>query len=150
MSTPSISNIYDHLSNDGFRPSIDDDGDLRFKVEGRVYFVRFDEEDPTFVRLCAINVATSLELSFQQALEYANQVSAEIKVAKAFCIERDGKPIIWVTAECRYASSVEFVAQLDKLISGIRVAVDQFYEIHKERKQAQGDDADSKSIIALH
>lgn len=150
MSTPNISNLYDHLSNEGFRPSIDDDGDLRFKVEGRVYFIRLDEEDSTFVRLCAINVATSLELNFQQALEYANQVCAEIKVAKAFCIERDGKPIIWVTAECRYSSSAEFVAQLDKLISGIRVAVDHFYEIHKERKQSQADESDSKPVIALH
>jgi len=45
--------IYSFLKNEGFQPSIDDDGDIKFKRQGDVYFVCVSDKDssPYYVRL---------------------------------------------------------------------------------------------------
>ena len=39
------------LLEEGYAPSIDDDGDVRFKFEGGDYFVLIDREDEDYFRL---------------------------------------------------------------------------------------------------
>jgi len=41
----------DYLKKEGFVPTIDQEGDIQFKVEGRIYFVVFDEDDEEFFRI---------------------------------------------------------------------------------------------------
>lgn len=124
----SAHDMVESLAQEGFRPDLDDDGDIKFKWEGRVYYLRFDDNDPTFIRLCAINIAPQLEV-FEQAYRYCNAVNTDIKVAKAFCVDRQGKPIVWVTAECRYQHTTEFAIHLLDLLSGVRAGVNHFREV---------------------
>lgn len=123
----SISSIYEALIQDGFRPDVDEDNDIKFKWEGRWYYIRFEDDDSAFLRLCAINIAPSLE-DVDLAFKFCNMVNSDVKVAKAFVIERQGKPVVWVNAECRYASTTEFMGQLIDLLGGIRAGVNLFRE----------------------
>lgn len=123
----SISGIHEALVQEGFRPDVDDDGDIKFKWEGRWYYIRFQDDDLTFLRVCAINIAPTLE-DTNVAMKCCNEVNADVKVAKAFVIERQGKPVVWVNAECRYAKTAEFMGQLIDLLGGIRAGVNHFRE----------------------
>lgn len=122
-----LQTIQELLQRDGFRSEIDEDGDLSFKWEGRRYFIRIDDDDPSFVRLCAVNIAPSLQ-DEALAIKLSNQVNLELKVAKAFCVESKGRVIVWVTAECRYATAGQFVSQLERLLGGVRAGVNHFRE----------------------
>jgi hypothetical protein len=75
--------LLEYLKREGFRPEIDDDGDICFKLEGGVYFLIFDPSDALYLRLLYPNfwsIDSKEELA--RALHHANGVSRDIKVAK--------------------------------------------------------------------
>lgn len=123
----STSGLYDALTWEGFRPEIDQDGDVKFKWEGRLYFLRLDEDDQSFIRVCAINIAPALN-HIELAHRCCNEVNANIKIAKAFTIDKGGRPVVWVNAECRYKSTEAFRQQLLNLLGGVRAGVNYFHE----------------------
>ena len=44
------------LKSEGYRPKIDNDGDVRFKKEGSTYYFSIDEDDSDFLRLVLTNI----------------------------------------------------------------------------------------------
>ena len=75
------------LDKEGFRPELDSDGDVRFKMEGLTYFVEVDARDDAYFRVCLPNIWT-IENDQERArvliaCDYAN---AKSKVAKVFTV----------------------------------------------------------------
>lgn len=47
---------YDWLANEGYKPSIDEDNDVAFKVQGEYFYIDNDTNDPTLLRFLVPNV----------------------------------------------------------------------------------------------
>jgi hypothetical protein len=76
---------FEYVAAEGYRPEIDKDGDIKFKKEGRTYFVFAAENDPSFVRIVfPLFWAIENDSERAKALVAADKATAETKVAKVF------------------------------------------------------------------
>lgn len=89
-----LSEIYSELlREEGYRPRIDEDGDVIFKREGVTYYISIQEDDREYFRLVYPNFYRIKDDDNRlQILEICNQLSVENKVVKV--TERRG----WVSA----------------------------------------------------
>ena len=114
------------LDQEGFRPTIDEDGDLMFKVEGKTYFVFVDGTDTQFFRLVFPSF-WSIENEEERAKAYvaAHDATAQTKVAKVFVVKND----TWASLElfCDPPETVRTV--LTRGLSAVQSAVDTFARI---------------------
>lgn len=117
-----ISMIVDHLSREGYRPEIDEDGDVRFKVEGRTCFVIFDD-DPTFFRLAFANF-WPIENERERALvmEACSHASMTTKVVKVFTVNDN----VWASVELFVAPPNAVLHVLQRSIAALQVGVHHF------------------------
>lgn len=76
------------LANEGYRPVLDGDGDVVFKVEGYMYYISV-EEDEAFFRLIFPNFwPLETEAERTRAERAALRVTARMKVVKVLTTER--------------------------------------------------------------
>ena len=127
-----ISDIFFLMSRAGFRPNIDKDGDLCFEWEGRIYYILIQTDDPTFIRVATINVATALG-SFEVAQKYCRMINDDCKVVKAICKINDNLPFVWIATETRHRNSNEFFYHLMDYLKEIRACVNYYHEIVEKR-----------------
>jgi hypothetical protein len=81
----------EYLKTEGYIPTLDQDGDILFKIAGSFYFLMIDENDPEFFQLYkGINLEST---PMQDALEAANYTNRRSKVAKMY-ITTDGTAAI--------------------------------------------------------
>lgn len=87
---------FDFLVSEGYRPERDEDGDLRFRHEGRTLFLFRYEKDPEYFRV-ALPGAWECESPEEEAraLQAVNAVNRDLKVAKAVLV--DG--VVWISVE---------------------------------------------------
>ncbi|GLW64028.1 hypothetical protein Arub01_22720 [Actinomadura rubrobrunea] len=114
------------LQKEGFRPEVDDDGDIVFKFEGGWYYI-FPGEDDMYFHLIYPNFwPIESEEERARALLAANEATRETKVAKVF-LAGNGENV-WATAElfCGDPSAVEPV--LNRCLRAIGAAVHMFRE----------------------
>lgn len=84
------------LLEEGYRPEVDQDGDVVFKREGRTYFIAVNEEDPGFFQLVLPNIwPIESEAERLQVLVAADYSNATSKASKVFIMEDD----VWVDVE---------------------------------------------------
>jgi hypothetical protein len=75
----------EYLSQEGYRPVIDDDGDVAFKLEGGTYYLMVDESDPLYFRLLYPNFwAVESEEERLKADRVMGALNAELKVVKLY------------------------------------------------------------------
>lgn len=114
------------LEQEGYRPTIDKDGDLMFKIEGKTYFVFAEEDDAEFFRLVFPNF-WAIENEDERARAYvaAHDATAQTKVAKVFVVNDD----TWACLElfCDPPETVKTV--LTRGIAAVQAAVDTFAQI---------------------
>ncbi len=75
----------DFLKTQGYRPDVDGNGNVVFKVEGKVYIIDIDKRDGSFLRVLLPNfyeIETELEMS--KALRVSNKINQSVKVGKIF------------------------------------------------------------------
>ncbi|MFH2123992.1 MAG: hypothetical protein ABIJ50_10985 [Pseudomonadota bacterium] len=88
--------IQEFLEEEGFRPKIDDDGDIMFKYEGKTYIIQFDEDDALFIRLMLPNFwELDSDSEKAQATKISLEITRQVKVAKVFSVEDR----MWSSAE---------------------------------------------------
>jgi hypothetical protein len=109
----------DYLGEEGYRPEVDGDGDIQFKVEGLTYFIDVDENDTEYF---AIMLANIYEVESAQAritaLEACNAVSSTAKVVKGQIIN----DYIWLTAEVFVADPRDFQGIFSRTMAALKVA----------------------------
>lgn len=86
----------DFLVAEGFRPEVDEDGDIRFRHEGRTLFLFRDARDPQYFRV-ALPGAWECDSPEEEtrALAAVNAVNRDLKVVK--CVLVDGA--VWISIE---------------------------------------------------
>jgi hypothetical protein len=82
----SVQNRYmEYLRTEGYVPSIDEDGDVRFRYEGGTYYIIILEDDAEFIRVLYPNfweIESDEELG--RAYKAASYVNRTTKIAKVF------------------------------------------------------------------
>jgi len=131
-----INKIQGVLTEEGFRPDIDEDGDLIFKYEGNVFFIELDEDDDSFVKLVLPNFwEIESEAEREAACKAALDATAQIKVAKVFPIENQ----MFSSAELFLPSEESLVPVLSRLLEVVNGAAGLFAETMRDEYM---DDAD--------
>ena len=88
MSKQTLAALYqDYLSEEGYRPKMDEDGAIGFKHEGNTHFIDIDEGDETFFRLSCYLWPVETEEEREKALRAANEATLTTKVAKAYLLD---------------------------------------------------------------
>lgn len=111
--------VKDWLASEGYKYTIDNDGDLQFKYQGLPMWVMVDQNDPLFLRVIMPNVY-QLENNRAKVLEILNGLNANIKAVKGFLVDEN----VWLSIEMYIDSSPEvedFIERcLDILLAGFR------------------------------
>ncbi|MBB6097103.1 hypothetical protein HNR42_000517 [Deinobacterium chartae] len=80
----------EYLTEEGFRPTLDEAGDVRFRCEGGTYYIILEESDPTCFRLLFPGFwEIESEEERVQALQAASEVCADLKAVKVYLARGD-------------------------------------------------------------
>lgn len=121
----------DYLTKEGFRPEIDQDGDVTFRYEGGFYYIDIDEEDPSYFRLVFPSfwkIESSEELG--QALIAANHATMMIKVAKIYLNSQGDN--VTASIEVFLAKPEDFESIFKRSLGALSAGVSFFVEKMKE------------------
>lgn len=124
-----VSVFSDFLKQEGYFPSIDDDGDIKLKIEGKTYYVVFEEEDELYVKIIRPGF-WSIDDSEERmrAERAARTATAKTKVAKVILV----KDNTWASASV-FSSSMENAKSIfSRLVSALQRAVQTFVEEMEE------------------
>jgi hypothetical protein len=114
-----------YLSGEGYSPSIDSDGDVAFKKDGRPFWIEVNEDDLGYFRIGYLaNYALDYEYEerrFPVAIDYANR---RTKVAKVFSMEDGGRFVI--SAEIYITKPEDFKLVIGRMMSAINTARENF------------------------
>jgi hypothetical protein len=120
-----ISVIMEHVRSEGYVPTIDNDGDILFKAEGRSYFVILDENDEQFYRLVFPNFwSIDDDVERERVIRAASVATAKTKVAKVFPVKDD----TWASIELFLSSPEQFNSVFARSLSALQSAVRTFRE----------------------
>jgi hypothetical protein len=78
--------ITEWLSNEGYKHTVDEDGDVIFKYQGANLVCPAESNDPLFFRILMPGIY-EIEGNREKCLEAMNTVCRERKVVKAFSVE---------------------------------------------------------------
>jgi hypothetical protein len=121
----------DFLEQEGYHPTIDSDGDVMFKSEGRTYYIDIDEKDPSYFRIMYPNfwsIENTAELT--RALLAANYASMISKVAKVY-VRSDGKDVS-AGIELFFERPEQFKPIFNRAMSALRNGVNNYAEKMKQ------------------
>ncbi|MFM7058132.1 MAG: hypothetical protein ACKO2P_14530 [Planctomycetota bacterium] len=120
-----ISVILEHIRSEGYVPTIDNDGDILFKCEGRSYFVILDENDEQFYRLTFPNFwSIEDEAERERVVQASSVATAKTKVAKIFPVKDD----TWASIELFLSNAEQFNSVFARSLSALQAAVRTFRE----------------------
>lgn len=127
-----LANLYkSFLEEEGYRPHIDEDGDVVFKEEGRTYYIDVDDSDEEFFRIVFPNfweIESTEELA--RVIYAANYATMKTKVAKVY-VRSDGQDTI-ASAELFFADREQFKPVFHRAMAAIRAAVQTFVDKVRE------------------
>lgn len=117
LSAKDLQKLYsDYLSGEGYKPEVDEDGDVRFKREGKTYFINVDPEDTECFRLVLANIwPIESEEERAQVMVAMDHCNAQAKVAKAYMV-RDN---VWVAIETFIAKPDDFKTIFKRSLSAL-------------------------------
>ena len=119
----------EYLSAEGYRPSIDGDGDVKFKREGRTYFIIVSEKDPEFFRLVLANIwEIEGDVERSRVLQAADHSNAVSKVSKVYIV----KDNVWVCVELFVAAPEDFRGVFQRSMSAMETGVSNYVERMRE------------------
>jgi hypothetical protein len=121
----------DILAAEGYRPQMDEDGDVIFKSEGLTFVIITEEEDEEYVSLVLPNFwSIESEEELARVLKAANEVNRSIKVVKIF-VRKDGKNT-WAAVEMFVKSPESFNLVFERALRALKGAVARFAELMRE------------------
>jgi hypothetical protein len=122
-----LEGIYEYLSSEGYRPSLDDDYTLTFKSEDKHYVLDRYQDDEQFIRLLAPNIwKIDSGKELVEAMFQANKASADTKSAKVFVLENQES--VWASLEMFIADDQAFNAVFFRCLNALNSAVNRFHE----------------------
>lgn len=107
-----IERIREYLSEEGYRPKVDEDGDIQFKAQGLTLWCTGDKDDPQYFRIIMPNIYT-VEGNRTKVLEAINTVCRDRKVVKAFLVENS----LWIAVELFASEDSNVGEYFDRLVN---------------------------------
>ena len=117
--------VVDFLREEGFCPQVDEDGDVLFKCEGRLYLYYGNEEDNDFFQLAMPGVFDVTEDNREMVLEACNDVTRRVKAAKCMVIDQQAE--VWLMCEMFLDHTPNIEDILPRAIVILRAAQQEFY-----------------------
>ncbi len=112
-----------YLTEEGYAPKIDDDGDVTFKYEGRYYFIAVDQNDEEFFQLVFPNFwPIESDAERDKVAKVALQATAKTKVAKVFPVHDN----TWALIEMFCSPPEVFKAVFRRSLSALQASVEHF------------------------
>ncbi len=128
------SKYLDFLSQEGFRPSVDEDGDVTFRYEGGFYGILIDPKDVKYVRLVFPNFwSIDSKDEGDRASRACVYATGKTKVAKVYTV-RDN---VWAAIELFCPSTEAFQAVFPRCMGALRASVSNFREYMTLGDEAQ-------------
>jgi hypothetical protein len=126
MTKPEKTTLYmEFLTQEGYRPTAEPEGDVLFKAEGHTYVLPIDDKDENFFQLVFYNFwAIESEEELWRAVSAANFATRETKVAKVF-VRNDGRNVI-ATVEMFLFSPDNFPQLFGRALGALKYAVEKF------------------------
>jgi len=121
----------EQLAEEGYRPHIDEDGDIVFRSQGKTYVVSVDPADAQFFRLGAYCLYTlSGEAAANKAHRIGHELAMRFKGTKALIVEDQ---VVHVVLESVLVEPEHFATVLERLLAIAREAVPWLLaELHRE------------------
>jgi hypothetical protein len=111
------------LAEEGFRPKLDEDGDITFRCEGKTFLIFRSHGDEQLFRLGALWIwPIESEEERQRALVAAAETTAQLKVVKVFPMNDD----IWATVELLFEEPGQVRAVFPRALALCQAGVEQF------------------------
>jgi hypothetical protein len=127
----------DFLLREGYAPTVDRDGDVSFKYEGRTYYILAQDDDEMFFRLIYPNFwsieSESERAKVKAAALYAN---AQTKVVKVFPVEDN----TWATIEMFFCPPEAFKAVFHRALRALSAGIEAFRSKMNEDDDDEDDD----------
>ena len=116
----------DYLKEEGYRPAVDDDGDIVFKAEGKMYVLFNPADDTELLRLGALGL-WPLESPDELALAFrvCSSVTGRFKLAKVYVV---GDSNVMATIDQLLPEADLIEAIFPRALSIIQEAVREFRE----------------------
>lgn len=115
--------MLDWLTNEGYRPNLDKDGDLIFKRESKTYLVMFENADEQFMRLVFPNFwSIDSEAERMQIANACTVATGNTKVAKVFPVGDN----VWASIELFCSGVGQFQSVFERSLAALGAAVDRF------------------------
>ena len=115
--------ITDYMAREGYRPTLNADGEIIFHFEGKTCYLQTDSKDHDALRIVIVNfhpLATAAARA--RATIAAQEATAATKVVKIFTLDDD----TWCTAELVMPEPERFIEILGRTLSAIRAALRAF------------------------
>ena len=127
----SLQKISDYLSEEGFRPKIDDSGSIGFKCEGwKLYLDAYDSGGGFRLYCCVYWELDPNER--MKALTVANSINAERRCVKAAV---NDKNTVWLTYETHCADADEYARALGTAAEFLVSACREYREEYRRESQ---------------
>ena len=118
-----------YLADEGYRPSIDADGDVRFKREGNNYFIAVSDDDPEFFTVVLPNIwPIDDDAERTRVLAAADASNAKSKVSKVYTVKDD----VWVSVELFVKRPEDFKGVFERAMSALDNGTDNFVSKMRE------------------
>jgi hypothetical protein len=119
----------DYLTFEGYRPEIDNDGDIQFRIDGLLCFIAIDEKDPQFFRIFSPSVWDfENEDERKKVMSACDYVTGMTKVAKIFTVKKR----VCISVELFVASPENFKPVFSRSLGVLQNAKRKFVEKIKE------------------
>lgn len=142
----SLQKLYsDFLKEEGYKPEVDEDGDVRFKHEGMTYFIQVDDSDPQFFRLILANIwEIESEDEMRNVFAAADHSNAQSKVSKVFTVKNN----VWVSIELFVEKPEEFRGVFRRCLSALQNGTQNF--VVKMKEGSKGVSAEELKLTPAH
>jgi hypothetical protein len=115
-----------YLREQGYSPSLDSDGDVDFKIEGRNYYISIDEDDPVFFRILYPNFwEIETEEERRKASAVIMSVNRTTKIAEVYITSRDDTSI---DASILLNTPQDFKQHFSRMIDAVQLARRKFIQ----------------------
>lgn len=129
-----IQNTYlDFLTEEGYRPNLDEDGDVAFKHDGKNYFIPTSIDKRNFFAIVLPRIwSFETEEEFGRILKAADYSNRKSKVSKVYTLDNN----VWITIEMFLPSPDDFNVVFETAMGTLDNGLDNFVSKMKEKTQA--------------
>lgn len=116
-----------HLKELGYQPSVDSDGDIRFKEQGIMFYIDVDADDLQSFRIVLANFwKIESPEEKEKAYEAANFVNSKMKVVKTYL--NPDQNSMWMDANIYIEKPEAFKSSFRRMVNVLILGIKSFHE----------------------